>query len=246
MYSSVFQKILDILYPRFCYVCKKPLNETQNFYLCFSCWRKIPLIRHEACLQCGMPVGKGIETTKVCLVCQKEKFAFSQARCAGEYNDSLRELLLSFKFHGITQLRFPLGALLYWKIKNTPFPQKPQIIVPVPMSYSSQIQRGYNQAVLLAENLSHRLKIPCFPHLLEKIKTTKPQSELQRQERKKNLVSCFRIEGDYYKKQCKDKIVLLVDDILTTGNTASECSKVLTQAGAQKVYVATVARTLNF
>ena len=202
-------------------------------------------MRHGICLRCGMPMGQGIENAKGCLVCRKEKFAFSQARCAGEYSESLRDILLSFKFHGITQLRFPLGALLFWQIKRVAFPEMPEILVPVPMSYSSQVERGYNQASLLAENLSKRLNIPCFSRLLVKNKSTMRQAGLPRMERQKNLASCFEIRASCYKKQLQGKVALLVDDILTTGNTASECSKVLITGGAKKVYVATVARTLN-
>lgn len=205
----------------------------------------MPLIRHSICHRCGMPMGAGIDSCTICPGCRKEKFAFAQARCGGEYTDSLRDMLLSFKFHGVTPLRFPLSALIFWQIRRVPFPQNPDILVPVPMNYSSQVQRGYNQAALLCENLSQRMKIPCFSHLLLKNKKTKPQADLQRSEREKNLVSCFEVKKNYYVKKLQGKIVLLVDDILTTGNTASECSKVLLQNGAKKVYVATVAKTLT-
>lgn len=241
IHRKILDCCLDILYPRYCYVCQCSLEQSDNLYLCWSCWRKIPLIRGSICEHCGMPLST--PHTKNCLFCRSQQFSFRETRCAGRYQDTLRDLLLSFKFRGAVQLQYLLAGMMAWQIRTKPFHQKPQVIIPVPMKPKDEYRRGYNQAELIAVILAKQLHIPCYRHGLEKIKTNARQAELTRDERKKNVANNFRV-SQYYQNQVANKTVLLVDDIFTTGSTAHECAKALRKATAICVNVATVARTI--
>ncbi len=238
---EVGQSILSIFYSQNCYVCKQSLIYSSHHYLCQNCWRNIGLIRESFCLRCGLPLG-GLEN-KSCIACRTKKFSFSEVRCACRYQDSLRDLILLFKHHGVAQLCYLFAGMIAWQIRRRPFSNKVTAIIPVPMFLSDKHRRGYNQAELLALVLSKILKIPCYSHAIKKIKHTTAQVGLTHIERKKNLVDAFEINFKIVKK-LMDQNVLLVDDIFTTGSTAQECSHILKLAGIKNVYVATIARTV--
>lgn len=235
----------DLLYPRRCYGCEARLGHTDNLYLCHACWRKLPLMRDGMCLRCGMPLGPKLPHQEQCSWCSSQKFAFGEVRTAGQYEASLRKLILDLKFHQLTQLATPLAAAIFWQIARTPFVHKPQAIVPVPLSDQSYLKRGYNQSELLAHSLAHRLNLPCYPKALGKVKETKPQAELDHAGRKANLQAAFRITDAWHIRRLSGQVVLLIDDIVTTGSTAHECAAVLKrQAGAANVCVAAIARAV--
>ena len=112
------------------------------------------------------------------------------------------------------------------------------VIVPVPLHPTRQRERGFNQASLLAELLSPEISVPSKP-LLERIRHTTTQTALDRAERMKNLHNAFRLRK---RVNVRDLRVLLVDDVLTTGSTLSECARVLKRAGAISVHAVTAAR----
>ncbi len=152
--EDAWGRVADILFPRYCYGCDRFLGNTDNRYLCLACWRKIPLIRDEVCLHCGMPLGPAIPQQTTCDWCRTQQFAFDEVRGAGLYRGSLRDLLLAFKFRGLMQIAEPLAAMIAWQLDRIPFSQMPDFIVPVPLSEKSYAQRGYNQAELLANSLT--------------------------------------------------------------------------------------------
>ncbi len=108
----------------------------------------------------------------------------------------------------------------------------------VPMHKSKPKLRGFNQNFLLAKGLSKKLNIPLGKNILLKIKDTKSQSSLNKRDRLLNLKDAFEVSN---KAEIKSKNILLIDDIFTTGSTVSECARCLKTAGANKVYVLTVA-----
>lgn len=136
----------------------------------------------------------------------------------------LVEYLTTPLSHGITQWGIPFD-----------------MIVPVPLNPNRQRSRGYNQAALISKPLSKRLNIPCCPPALVRIKDTRSQVGLNAVQRRENMAGAFRAEHDI----CKGKTVLLVDDIATTGSTLNECATALKQAGAERIYCYTIARTAS-
>jgi competence protein ComFC len=157
----------------------------------------------------------------------------------GIYEGWIAETLSRFKYHGASHLAVPLGNLmadcqdpdLFWSAMD--------ILIPVPLHPDRLRQRGFNQSLLLARQISRRHSIPVDFLALERIRMTAPQVELSGAERKKNLHGAFRVRK---KENIRQKNILLVDDVFTTGTTVRECSKVLLQAGAKQVDVLTCVR----
>lgn len=145
----------------------------------------------------------------------------------------MAEAINLMKFFRLKRLSQPLGSLLL----NLQIPEC-DAIVPVPLSKQALIERGFNQSLLLAKMLSEKLKKPLLIDLLLKKKDTPPQVGLSAKERYKNLRGAFEVKG-----KISNQKLLLVDDVLTTGATAKECSRTLLKAGAKEIVVITLARS---
>jgi ComF family protein len=162
----------------------------------------------------------------------KKRPPFSKVIFYGLYEGILAEAISQMKFHGLKRLSKPLGTLLL----DLDLPVIDGIL-PVPLSIKGLRERGFNQALLMARVLSKSLQIPLFMDILWKKKETLPQIGLSKKERSTNLKKAFEVKGDI-----KGLRLLLIDDVMTTGATVTECSKVLMNAGAQEVIVLTLAR----
>jgi len=158
-----------------------------------------------------------------------------------EYRDTLKDFLVRFKFYRqpwlLKQLRGPLHKFLLAVQLETRY----DALTPIPTTLTRFVERHYNPAAILAQEISSLSGIPVVP-LLEKIRSTPAQHALSGEERKTNLRGCFRVTK---KRPAKGLRVLLIDDILTTGSTAQEAARVLNQAGVQYAGVLTLARTLE-
>ena len=141
-----------------------------------------------------------------------------------------------YKFHGIRRLHTPLGKLLL-EINVTAM----DAIIPVPLGIKGLRERGFNQSLLLAKVISENAKLPLVMDGLMKIRETHPQVGLSAKERARNLKGAFIAKKDF-----REKKLLLVDDVMTTGATANECAKQLFRAGAEDVAVLTLARASAF
>ena len=150
----------------------------------------------------------------------------------GIYSDALAEAINLMKFSGLRRLANPMGKLFL----NLEMPECDGII-PVPLSKSALRERGFNQSLLMAKVISKNLRISVHMDMLLKIKDTLPQVGLNAKERRKNLRGAFKASGKINKLR-----LLLLDDVMTTGATARECSKTLMSAGAKEVIVITLAR----
>jgi competence protein ComFC len=157
---------------------------------------------------------------------------FSKVIFYGIYDGVLAEAISQLKFHGLKRLSKPLGTLLL----DCELPVIDGIL-PVPLSVKGLRERGFNQSLLMAKILSKNLQVPLFMDILWKKKETLPQIGLSKKERSTNLKKAFEVKGDI-----RGLRLLLVDDVMTTGATITECSKVLMNAGAQEVIVLTLAR----
>jgi ComF family protein len=173
------------------------------------------------------------EYSGVCGQCFKKEPPFSKVINFGLYEGVLAEAINHLKFHGIKKLSKPLGRLLLrFDLPGV------DGIVPVPLSIKRLRERGFNQSLLLARVISTKRKVPLLMDILVKKKETPPQTGLSAKERLLNLKNAFEVKGDL-----RNLRLLLVDDVMTTGATATECSKQLMKAGAKEVVVLTLARS---
>ena len=173
------------------------------------------------------------EYAEICMKCLKKAPPFSKVMNYGLYEGSLAEAINQLKFHGLKRLAKPLGRLLLsFDLSGM------DGIVPVPLSIKKLKERGFNQSLLFARVISRDKKIPLLMDILFKKKETPPQTRLSGKERLSNLRNAFIVKGDV-----RGLRLVLVDDVMTTGATVTECSKQLMNAGAKEVVVITLART---
>jgi len=165
--------------------------------------------------------------------------AFSHS--VGVYEGPLKQALHRFKFKKKVRLAEPLGALLVKYLSRNLDMNRIDLIIPVPLHEKRQRARGFNQAELLSHVLTKYYDVPTVSGLLFRIKATHPQFDLPRAERIKNVRGAFAVKGG---PLIKDKNILLVDDILTTGSTVSECTRVLKASGATSVHILTLSRAV--
>jgi len=208
----------------------------------------------------------------LCVNCRECRPDFERAVCFGEYRDGLRALIHLLKYEGVTPAGGPLGRMLAEAISEL-LPQEavPQVrpslgltwahvsppwrtnmghqsgkllLVPVPLHSCRRRSRGFNQAELIARAALKRLphELEFAPGMLVRGRETISQVGLSREERIENMRGAFRVSD---RSRVKGRNVIVVDDVMTTGTTLSECARVLKQAGAEKVWAATVARAFH-
>ena len=230
--------LVNFFFPPRCALCGQILEDQRSDLPCPSCRERISPIFRPLCPGCGVPF-QAPGDDHFCSACLTENRFFSMARAIGIYEGWIAETLSRFKYHGASHLAVPLGNLmaecedpdLFWSVMDT--------LIPVPLHPHRLRERGFNQSLLLARQISRRHSIPVDFLTLERIRMTVPQVDLSGAERKKNLQGAFRVRK---KENIRQKHILLVDDVFTTGTTVGECSKVLLQAGAKQVDVITCAR----
>ncbi|MBS3765006.1 ComF family protein [Candidatus Bipolaricaulota bacterium] len=225
--------LLDIFYPPHCYLCGKALSDHR--YICESCLDSFEQITDPICERCGKPT---LKTGGVCSECAGGDREFFLARSFGLYKPGggLAEAISGLKYEGEKALSKDLAPLLD-KGKPGELLEEVDALTFVPLSRTKLKDRKFNQAELLAREVSRMTGVPLFRTLV-KSEQTRPQAELNREERLINVRGSF----DYEETISYDR-VLLIDDVFTTGSTADECSRVLKEAGAERVYVATLARS---
>ena len=213
--------------------CGEELVADTRYRLCSECVEKLPFVGEHRCLSCGMPLK---DESDYCNRCQYEKFAFVKNRSPLTYDGETKKMIYALKFGRKKYIAQTLGALMADEFLKSGM--QADIIVFVPMTQKEEKKRGFNQSALLAYEVGGRLNIPVLPALV-KIKDTSAQKELHGKERAINLEGAFSCAFE----QVKNRRLLLIDDIFTTGATANECAKVLLKAGAREVNVLTSAVT---
>ena len=173
----------------------------------------------------------------ICGFCEKLKPKFDVGISVHSYTDAFKTALINYKFrHSFYRAR-SFGRLLCEAYRK--FNIEADVIVAVPIAFRNLHKRGYNASLEMAYCAGRELKIPVYDNVILKTKHTKQQSTVKLNERYENIKNAFDINTKHIHK-IKDKVVLLVDDVLTTGATASECSKILKKHGAAGVYLVTL------
>lgn len=223
-------RALDLVYPRSCERCGARLEGPDGDLTCAECAPHAEWIEGPACPRCGAePAPFG------CPECRGRAFPFRGAVAAGRYAGFVRDLVHKLKFGGRTDLARPLARRLAAKVAAAPWGAAVRAIVPVPMRRLKLLfERGYNPAELLAARLARELGRP-MRRWLAQSRPTPSQTSLSGEERRRNP------KGAYRARRSRG-VVLLVDDVLTTGATAGECARALLRGGAAAVYLAVVGR----
>ena len=210
-------------------------------YLCRDCFNKIPLAANVDCFFCKKVTGQG----RVCLNCKKETY-LDRVISATEYREPLtRELIKAFKYHFVTELGEPLSQLLI-RIIEANFllagDKSRFLIVPVPLHKRRLKYRGFNQAEIIAQNISDHFQIPTNTEILLRKIAKAPQAKISDTEKRKLNISDVFALNPAFKEELGDKTILLIDDVITTGATLCEAAKVLKQNSAKEVWALTIAK----
>jgi competence protein ComFC len=228
-----------IFFPSFCELCSSLLEFPQERVICHSCWKSIRTSYHSYCLGCGR-FFEAPEEPHLCQACLEMRPPFSHHRSGGKYKGKLKDIILLYKFRHFQVLGKDLARFVYRALgKEEEIWWKVDFIIPVPLHPKRKKERGFNQAEIIAKELARIKGIELGDKLLVKVKNVPPQTSLKVEERAKNVSGAFLITQ---KEKIKKKVVLLVDDVYTTGSTIRECSSVLKKAGVKEVKALTVAQ----
>jgi len=256
------------LFPADCRICGSPLIKASRLPVCETCLIALRPLQGSYCTVCGEALHvpayidrgetSGLEGDRVavetrCLLCQRADPPFERAVAYGSYDGELRDLIHLLKFQQVRPAAAILGRMLAETIANleqampvgTLFSSKITVI-PVPLHTRKQAARGFNQAEMIArealKQLSRPKRFDLCTGILHRRRETGSQIGLTRHQRRENMRGAFAVSDP---TRILNRDILLIDDVYTTGTTASECARVLRRAGAARVWVATVARTLK-
>lgn len=216
---KLIEQILKLIYPPTCGICKK----LDNNYLCKKCEK---ILREQAIY--------GID----CCTEENDKY-FDEHLYIFMYGGLIRNIMLNYKFREKAYLYKTFVKILLKNQKFVEIIKTYDIIVPVPLSRTRNKLRGYNQSELIATEISKTLKLDLIKNELYKTKNTMRQSNLNKLEREINIQGAYALKNE---ERIKNKKVLIIDDIYTTGATANECSRVLKNAETQKIGILTIAK----
>lgn len=237
---NLINGFLSLFYPTQCLTCKRYIKDFKYYYICENCYKKIKSIEKPFCKICSKPLSS--ETIDICLECrQRKKTYFSCAKAAGKYEDGLKDILQYYKFYKKEKLAKVLVNFIFENMTQDIF-DNIDFLVSVPLHKNSLKQKNFDHIKLITKILSKKTGISILKGLV-KIKETYDQSQLDREERLKNLNNAFEIL-ERAKNLIKDKKFLIIDDIYTTGSTLNEVAKVLMKNGAKEVRGLVIARAL--
>lgn len=226
--------LVAALFAPTCAVCDVILEEPVCSCVCRNCWGAIRPITPPVCERCGDPLPRLVDQ---CRSCRTGGGMIDRARAIGEYEGTLREVIHALKYSGRRSLAPRLAAQL--RARGSELLDEADAVVPVPLHWRREYQRGFNQA----RELARFLERPVID-VLTRTRYTRPQVELAASRRHANIEGAFGLRRTLFRRRdCVAGLkIVLVDDVSTTGATLDACARVLKQAGASEVYALTAAR----
>jgi ComF family protein len=247
--SFIVKRIVSMLYPARCSSCRQFVSE--GSWVCAECYRELVFITDPRCACCSLPFEYHVPNasatqeaaTLLCAECIQQPPLFAKASSILVYNDAAAKIIHSLKYQDNTHLATPLAT---WMMRmREEVLQHADYLIPVPMHRKRLFHRKYNQAALLAQALSKQCGIPTLLEALIRQHHTQSQAGLTRKQRLKNVRHATKIHP-YYGQQVRNKYCVLIDDVMTTGATLQICTKLLLKAGAARVDIMTIARTVRY
>ncbi|MDB9822177.1 ComF family protein [Deltaproteobacteria bacterium] len=242
---GILSKFIDIIYPPRCHICHNFLPNAghRDNRFCPVCLKGFLKIIPPLCPICGIPFESFSEENHLCENCLRKRPFYDALGAPYLYQGGIMDAIHQMKYGGKSYFAKSLGALLgsfasKW-IDNSVGP----LMMPVPLHPRKLRERGFNQSLLLARAIMPILGTELDFLSLKRVIYTRPQTGLNRDERKKNVRNVFDLMGH---KGFKGRSVILVDDVATTGNTMNECARILKKAGCKKIFCLALARTKSF
>jgi len=231
--------LLHLIYPAVCAACTRPLVQSEQHF-CTSCRAALTTDSLPSCPRCASTVGPFSVLEGGCNNCRAYAFHFKNVIRLGPYDGLLREMILRTKHVTGELLSELLGSLWAEHAEGRLRALQAHVVMPVPLHWWRRWTRGYNQSESLARALAARLGLPCRGRWLRRVRNTPRQVDQSAAARRENVRNAFIAP---VRLDLRGKTVLLVDDVLTTGSTASEAASALRKAGAGQVVVAVLAHS---
>ncbi len=237
---KLFDSLLTLTYPQSCNICEKSVENSNCGVVCNTCWEGTEIFRGDEtiCHKCGRFLSEKLATFETfCHQC--DQHFYDTARAVGKYGKGLSASILNLKREPFVAKH--LQKLFIAAFYKTPFQDLTRII-PVPLSKHRLLERGFNQSTVLSRILAKETGIVLDEKSLIRTKHTKiHRAGMDKKGREISVAKSFEVQRE---NLIKDEIILLVDDVFTSGATTSMCAEVLKKKGASKVYVFTIARTI--
>ncbi|CAN5851319.1 ComF family protein [soil metagenome] len=237
---------LDLVFAPLCLGCRQPISTTaRDRLVCGTCWSRLRSIPLPRCDRCWSPRSTGVPGIPgpSCQLCSQLPPSLRAVCSAFVHEEPLRQLIHALKYGGWWKVAAALGTRMAGLSLPREIEEEVRIVVPVPLNPVRLRQRGYNQALLLASEVSARKGWKLAPDLLRRVRSAGSQTTLHPSERRANVAGAFQI-GDGEAPPLAGEHVLLIDDVWTTGATAIACGDALIAAGARAYSVITLARAL--
>lgn len=241
MPSRLLGSLANIVYPKTCVVCKNKLKGIASIdnLICLACYGNIKRNLPPFCYSCGRHLEISHSIKNICLSCLKRPLYFDRAFSPTRYEGVIKALIHEFKYKNKDYLGSTLSRLMIEFIKEYNLPMdKIDFIIPLPLYKTRLREREFNQAKILSDYIASEFNKDVLNDKLIRSRYTKTQTELEENERLLNVKDSFSVSEN---KDIKGKILLLVDDVLTTGASCSEAAYALKKAGANIVFVLTLA-----
>lgn len=237
--SNGVKSLLNIFYPSFCFICKRYLpSNSDGEVICNWCWQSIERNTPPFCHRCGDYLSAKKE---ICPNCFKKAFYFDRLWSACIYRGVMVEMIHLFKYKGYDFLGKKLSGILIDFIREFRIPLNLiDFIIPIPLYSKKLREREFNQSEILAKEISKEFNLKLSLGNLIRTKDTKPQVLLSEDKRFENLKDVFFVKE---KIELRDKNILLIDDVSTTGATLSEASCTLKESGVKNIFCLTLAKT---
>jgi ComF family protein len=228
-----------LLFPSSCQICEAILEKPGERVVCRDCLEQLEGANSPFCLCCGR-FFDGAGEPHLCADCLDSRPPFTRHRSGTRYGGIAKDIILLYKYRGFEVLSKVLAEFLMRSLgQDEDLWFGVEAVVPVPLHPAKEKSRGFNQARLLAKRLAKHKNIPLLEGRLVKVRQTETQTSLDARTRETNLKGAFQVKKS---AGIKGKIVLLVDDVYTTGSTIRECSAALKKAGVEEVRAVTVAQ----
>jgi ComF family protein len=238
----LFDRLLSLVYPNVCQICRQQLATAREGYVCAGCRSRkdgVQFIVEPFCRCCGLPFEGDIDVSFECSNCRDETFHFRSARAAVRLSGLVQDVIHRYKYTQATWFEPFLADLLARQALAVLARERWDCIVPIPLHWLKLRERSFNQSLRLARALGKRARIPVNTRLIRRAEFTRTQTRLTRAQRAENVKRAFVFAS---RRPLNGERIILLDDVLTTGATANACAKLLTQNGAATVDVWTVAR----
>ncbi len=236
--TTVARGAVSLILPPVCALCRSGVPDGP-VSICAGCLRRVTLFGPDQCRRCGRGLGEGVGVAERCTKCADRKiWPFAQVVAAGEYDGSLKGMVKRLKFNRQVALARPMAMLMADAIRRRG--AEADVIVPVPLSWRRRWWRGFDQGRELAMWLGRLLDLPVATGAIRRRRHTAPQASLEPDKRRSNVARAF--EPGRNRRQVSGQRVLLVDDVMTSGETAVQAARALRRVRVKEVIACVLAR----